>query len=60
MPLCLGKKDSIKSATTRLWVLLTAWKREGKIDDQELQLAKAMLARIERCSNIEKTYDTDK
>jgi len=57
MPLCLQKKDSIKSATTRLWVLLTAWKREGKIDDQEYMLAKTMLARIERCTNLENTFE---
>ena len=57
MTLCLAKKDSIKSATTRLFLLIRAWKQAKKIDELDFNTAIAQLEKIEGCTNLEKSYD---
>jgi hypothetical protein len=56
MPLCKEKKEDIKSSTMGIYKLLKAFKKEGKIDDQDFVQGLAWLRKIERCCNLEGTY----
>lgn len=57
MPVCLQKKESIKSATIKMYLLIRAWKKANKIDEFDYNTAVKELEKIEGCTNLEKSYD---